>query len=296
MLSTGLQATIQDNGRPGHGHLGVPRAGAMDRLALAQANRLVGNPPDTAAVEFLLGGLTVRFTEAVSFCLAGAPVAAYLNSAPVSRNAWTYARPGDVLTAGPPAYGLWSYLAVAGGIDVEPVLSSRSTDSLSGLGPAPLAPGDLLPIGSVEGTPAVPSDVFVENVSAGQRLELGFHWGPRDDWFTGQARRMFRTATWRVSSEVNRIAARLTGPRLCHQRLDQLPTEGVHPGSIQVPPSGQPLVFLANHPPTGGYPVIGVLCESDLGRMAQAAPGTMVTMRVTRSGGRTRRPNEEGSR
>ncbi|GLY69893.1 allophanate hydrolase [Amycolatopsis taiwanensis] len=295
VLSPGPQATIQDGGRSGHGHLGVPRAGAMDPLALSQANRLVGNPAETAAIEFLLGGFTIRFTEAASFSLTGAPVAAYLGPTPVSRNRWTYARPGDALTAGPPAYGLWTYLAVAGGIDVPPVLSSRSTDSLSGLGPPPLAPRDVLPVGSGGGTPAVPSDVFVENASAGRRLELSFHWGPRADWFTEETCRTFRTATWRVSSEVDRVAARLTGPRLPHQCLEQLPTEGVHPGSIQVPPSGQPLVFLANHPPTGGYPVIGVLCERDLGRMAQAAPGTMVSMRATRAGDGTRRMNKEGS-
>jgi biotin-dependent carboxylase-like uncharacterized protein len=283
VLATGPQATVQDGGRSGYGHLGVPRAGAMDPLALAQANRLVGNPPDAAAIEFLMGGFALRFTEAVAFSLAGAPAPAWLGRAPVPRNAWTYARPGDVLTSGRPAYGLWTYLAVAGGVDVPPVLSSRSTDSLSGLGPAPLASGDVLPTGPCRGAPSMPSDVFVENASAQPLLELGFHWGPRDDWFTAAARRTFVTTTWQVSTEVNRIAARLTGPRVEHSRHDQLPTEGVHPGSIQVPPSGQPLVFLANHPPTGGYPVIGVLHEADLGRMAQAAPGTMVTMRVART-------------
>ncbi|MGW3471607.1 5-oxoprolinase subunit C family protein [Saccharopolyspora sp. NPDC000995] len=282
VLTPGPQATVQDGGRAGCGHLGVPRAGAMDPLALAQANRLVGNRPDAAAIEFLLGGLAVRFTEPVGFSLAGAPVPAYLGTMPVPRNTWTYARAGDVLTTGQPAYGLWTYLAVAGAIAVPPVLSSRSTDSLSGLGPPPLRLGDVLPIGSCRGTPGTPSDVFVENSSSSARLDLEIHWGPRDDWFTDEARRTFVTATWLVSTEVNRIAARLTGPRLDQSRHDQLPTEGVHPGSIQVPPSGQPLVFLANYPPTGGYPVIGVVSEPDLGRMAQAAPGTMVTMRAAR--------------
>jgi biotin-dependent carboxylase-like uncharacterized protein len=282
VISTGLQATVQDGGRNGYCHLGVPRAGAMDPLALAQANRLVGNPQETAAIEFLMGGLTVRFTASVGFSLTGAPVPARLGRVPVLRNTWTYARPGDVLTTGRPLYGLWTYLAVRGGIDVPPMLSSRSTDSLSGLGPPPLATGDVIPIGPGSGTPCTPSDVFTENASAGSRIELGFRWGPHHDRFTDGACRTFATTTWMISTEVNRVAARLTGPRLEHRRHDQLPTEGVHPGSIQVPPSGQPLVFLANHPPTGGYPVIGVVCEPDLGRMAQAAPGTMVTMRVVR--------------
>jgi biotin-dependent carboxylase-like uncharacterized protein len=278
-MRPGLRATVQDGGRVGHGHLGVPRAGAMDGLALAQANRLVGNPSMASAIEFMLGGLTIRFQRSAAFALTGAPVAASLGRRPVPLNTWVYARPGEVLSTGRTCYGLWSYLAVAGGIEVPTVLASRSTDTLSGLGPPPIAAGDVLLVGDRRGSPHTPADVFTTNATPARRIELRFRWGPRDDWFSSESRRVFVSATWTVSSDVDRIAARLTGPALVHSRKDQLPTEGVHLGSVQVPPSGQPLVFLANHPPTGGYPIIGVLHEDDVGRMAQAAPGTQVVLR-----------------
>ena len=283
ILRTGPQATVQDTGRGGLGHLGVPSAGAMDLRALGQANRLVGNSPEAAAIESLLGGLSVRFTTDVCFAITGAPVVADVQGRPVDRNTWTYARSGEVLAVpGRPLYGLYSYLAVAGGVDVAPVLTSRSTDSLSGLGPPALTAGDLLPIGTERGVPSEPGDVLVETATPDRALEVRFSWGPRHDWFTTAARSRFASARWAVSSEVNRIAARLTGPRLDLTREDQLPTEGVHPGSVQVPPSGQPLLFLANHPPTGGYPVIAVVCDQDLPRISQAPPGTMLTMRPVR--------------
>src|SRR5690606_3638711 len=194
----------------GFGHLGVPRAGAIDLRALGQANRLVGNPVDTAAIEFLLGGLSVRFATDACFALAGAPVTADLQGRPVDRNAWTRARAGDILAVpGRAAFGMASVLVVAGGIGVEAVLSSQSTDSLSGLGAAPLAAGDLLPIGSARGIPAEPSDVLLEATSPDRALEVHFYWGPRDDWFTEEARAMFASTRWVVSAEVNRIAARL---------------------------------------------------------------------------------------
>ncbi|MBC3191083.1 biotin-dependent carboxyltransferase family protein [Pseudonocardia sp. C8] len=283
IVRTGPQATVQDAGRVGHGHLGVPRAGAMDLRALEQANRLVGNPPGTAAIEILLGGVAIRFHADVSFALTGAPLVATLHGRPVHRNAWTYARRGEELVVcGRPLFGLYSYLAVAGGIAVEPVLSSRSTDSLSGLGPPALAAGDVLPIGSERGVPSEPGDVLLETASPDTVLDVRFQWGPRSDWFTGAARARLASTRWTISNEVNRIAARLTGPALEYARTDQLPTEGVHPGSVQVPPSGLPLLFLANHPPTGGYPVIAVVCERDLPRIAQAPPGTILSMRPVR--------------
>jgi allophanate hydrolase subunit 2 len=164
-----------------------------------------------------------------------------------------------------------SYLAVAGGIDVEPVLGSRSTDTLAGLGPAKLAKGDTLPVGTAGG---VAHDVPDAPAGPTGDLELGVRLGPRDDWFVPGE--LFRSA-YTISPVSNRVGARLSGPALTRARDGELPSEGVVLGSVQVPADGQPLVFLADHPTTGGYPVIGVV--DDVTPLAQARPGTTVRFR-----------------
>ena len=278
VLAPGMQATVQDMGRVGYGHLGVPRAGAMDPLSLSLANRLVGNSASAAGIEFLMGNFQVRFLTSVSFALTGAPVEAYLDGRTIDRNVWAYASAGQILNAGRPLFGLRTYLAVAGGIDVKPVLSSRSTDSLSGVGPAALAVGEFLPVGVDTGEPQTPVDVVIETWTPASCLNLYFRWGPRQDWFTEESRWLFTAAAWEVSTETNRIATRLVGPTIEYSADRQLPTEGVHLGSVQIPRSGQPIVFLANHPPTGGYPDIGVVRAIDVVRLAQATPATRVRM------------------
>lgn len=276
IIRTGMQATVQDRGRRGFGYLGVPEAGAMDPISLALSNRLVGNPDDAAAVEFLLGNFEVRFRCQRAFAVSGAPVGLRLNGKPVPFAQWHLAKTGDVLVADSATYGLRSYLAVAGGIAVEPVLGSRSTDTLSGLGPNPLRPGDMLPIGTPDREgPFVPAGVSTVSRPAAE-IYVGFRWGPRDDRFTQQARETLTRSVWSISHEVDRIAARLLGPPLQFACTDELPTEGLALGSIQVPPSGQPILHLANHPPTGGYPVIGVVARDDVTVIAQCGQGTRI--------------------
>lgn len=281
IVSPGLQATIQDLGRSGYGHLGVPTAGAADRDSLTLANRLVGNAEGAAAIEFLLGGFEIEFGCARVFALTGAPVAASLDGRPVAHNSRLFAGPGQRLRARGPVFGLRTYLALAGGIAVPEVLGSRSTDSLSGIGPAPLAPGDTLPLGRPTGTaPACDIAIPWTTCSPNTMLEVRFHWGPREGWFDPETRALFAATRWQVSSEIDRIAARLLGPSLRYPTGRQLPTEGLHLGSVQVPASGQPIVHLANHPPTGGYPVIGVVHTDDVARIAQSPPGTVLRLRA----------------
>jgi biotin-dependent carboxylase-like uncharacterized protein len=259
--STGL-ATIQDLGRPGHAHLGVPPSGALDPEALKLANRLVGNPPGTAGIE-VVGRLRVRSTRPVTVAVTGAPGPA---SGPLFAPV-----PVRDFTIGYAQRGLRRYLAVAGGIAVEAALGSRSTDILSGLGPPPLKAGDALPLGP----PGEPSIVdWVPQSVPSEEIELGITFGPRDDLFddaTGLLRWAYHIGV------ADRIGARLEGPPL--SRADLRESEPVVTGAIQVPPDGQPLIFLNDHPTTGGYPVIAVVDGVDMPRLAQAGPGTPVRFR-----------------
>ncbi len=187
---------------------------------------------------------------------------------------------GALLSVGTAVSGVRSYVGVSGGVAVEPVLGSRSTDLLSGLGPPPLTDGTVLPLG----TPTAPHarvDV-VPQPRPPAELVLRVTLGPRDDWFTTAAIRTLTTHTYRVSSASNRIGLRTEGPALERARPGELPSEGMVLGAIQVPPDGRPVVFLADHPTTGGYPVIAVVRPTDLPATAQAVPGTPVRFLVVR--------------
>jgi biotin-dependent carboxylase-like uncharacterized protein len=270
VLRAGPLTTVQDLGRPGYGHLGVPRSGALDVPALRLANDLVGNPASAAGLETTLLGCRLRFSDARRVAVTGATAAVRVDGSPVSG---VFDVPADgVLDIGRATAGVRSYLAVAGGIDVEPVLGSRSTDTLSGLGPARLADGMVLPLGSANVSSVRNSPV--PELSGSGELLLGVRLGPRDDWFVASS--LF-AGVYRISPVSNRVGARLSGPGLIRVRDGELSPEGVVLGAIQVPADGQPLIFLADHPTTGGYPVIGVI--DDVTPLAQARPGTTVRFR-----------------
>lgn len=264
VVDPGPLATVQDLGRAGYAALGVPRSGAFDRAALRLANRLVGNPDGSAAIEVTLGGLAVRLSRPATVAFTGAPCAGAPDwGVPLSLPG------GATVRLAPPTRGLRSYLAVRGGIVVAPVLGSRSTDTLSGIGPAPLRAGDALPVGVVDG-PLV-------GASAAEPVRppvLHLRFGPRDDWFTAAARAALLDAAWTVRPECDRVGVRLDGPVLDRARAGELPSEPTLPGAVQVPPDGRPIVFGPDAPVTGGYPVIGVV--TDLDAAAQLRPGDSV--------------------
>lgn len=267
VVAAGVLTTVQDRGRVGWAHLGVPRAGALDRPALDLANRLVGNPSDAAGLETVLGGLVVRNAGPGRWAaLAGA-------GGPVLR--WWAS--GTELRVPAPATGVRTYLAVAGGIDATPVLGSRSTDTLAWLGPPRVTDGAVLPLGRPVGEPA-PADV----PPAGRVDALRLVPGPRADWFAPDALDRLCATAWTVQPDSDRIGLRLAGPPLERARSGELPSEGMVLGAVQVPPDGQPVVFLADHPPTGGYPVIGVVHPDDLWWCAQRRPGETVRFAVVR--------------
>ncbi|MET8305542.1 biotin-dependent carboxyltransferase family protein [Micromonospora sp. NPDC005173] len=272
VLRAGPLTTVQDLGRPGWAHLGVPRSGALDPAALRLANRLVGNPERAAGLEITLTGCVLRLTRATTVAVTGAEVPVRAGDRPGDAGRPLTVPAGTVLRIGPARRGVRSWLAVAGGIDVPPVLGSRATDTLSGLGPPPLRDGDRLPLGEPFGEPA-PVDLTV-GPAPPPELHLTLRPGPRDDWFTPTALDRLLGAAYTVSPVSNRVGARLAGAPLPRAVAGELPSEGIVLGAVQVPADGQPLIFLADHPTTGGYPVIGVV--TDVTPLAQARPGTTV--------------------
>lgn len=275
VVRPGLLTTVQDLGRPGYAHLGVPRSGALDGPALVAGNRLLGNPDGAAGLETTLVGVAVRAEVATTMAVTGAAARVSVDGTEVPFATAFEVPAGALIDVGRAETGVRSYLTFAGGVTVAPVLGSRSTDTLSGLGPPPLRAGFVLPVGRPTGTPGASSPVATSD--AGAPLPIRLRLGPRHDWFTVTARDQLFAEPYTLSVKSNRVGARLTGPTLSRAIGMELPSEGIVLGAVQVPPDGQPLVFLADHPTTGGYPVIGVVESADLPLLAQARPGAVVT-------------------
>ncbi|HSR87299.1 MAG TPA: urea amidolyase family protein [Streptosporangiaceae bacterium] len=290
VLQPGPLATVQDLGRAGLAHLGVPGSGAADTASLRLANDLVGNEADAACVEVTLGRLAMRFDCDAVVAVTGAStpirVSSVAGDREVSASTAFTVPAGSVVRLGAPTTGLRSYVGIAGGIGVRPVLGSRSTDCLSGLGPSPLRTGEWLPLNrrrsGPEETRALRPRAADPAGSAAGPVELRVIAGPRDDWFTAAALGGLANGTYVVSPASNRTGLRLTGPELRRKRPGELPSEGVATGSLQVTHDGQPILLLADHPTTGGYPVIAVVAAADIGRAAQLRPGQQIRFRVSR--------------
>jgi len=283
VLATGPLVLVEDAGRPGLAAVGVGRSGAADRTAHRLGARLVGHPQDRAALEVLLGGLVVRARGRVTVAVTGAPAPVTLDGRVVAHAALVDVPDGATLFLGMPVTGLRTYLTVRGGIDVPPVLGSRSTDTFSGLGPAPVQVGDVLPVG-VPGAdfPTVDHAAYSPGNPEGATV-LEVLSGPRADWVGGWATGLggLLDVDRQVSGDSDRVGLRLSGSPVKRAAawLDvELPSEGVVRGAVQVPPGGEPVVFLADHPVTGGYPVVGVLTASSCDRAAQLRPGETVRL------------------
>lgn len=291
---TGLQALIQDGGRAGLARLGVSPSGALDRSAMRAANRIVGNPVDTPVVESLLGGLRLRSHGAITLGLSGAELDLLVDTAQGHQFAVAATSPialddGDCLVLGMARAGVRCYIAVRGGWELEPVLGSCASDTLSGLGPPPLRAGQIIPVNktiSARGLCAVelPAEAGSPLPQAGDCVTLDIIPGPRDDWFTAEALELLQTQPWQVSAQSNRIGIRLEGAQaLTRSVAGELLSEGTVTGAIQVPANGQPVLFLADHPVTGGYPVIATLAAHHLDLAAQIPVGCFIRFKITRS-------------
>jgi len=276
-------ALFQDLGRIGYAEQGVGEAGAMDRGAAMAANLCLGNPRDAAVVEILFGGFAVRTDRPVTLAATGAPCPLIIRAPDGSKTEAPFARPfaldaGDQLELGMPERGMYSYLGLRGGFEVPLTLDSASTDTLSRIGPAPLHVGDyLLPANrpALAVDPAPPTPAVLP--SREEVVTIDIIPGPRTDWFTQAGFDALTSQDWLVTPESSRIGIRLSGTMPIERRDDdELISEATAKGAIQVPHSGQPVLFLADHPLTGGYPVIAVVAPHHLDLAAQTPVGARI--------------------
>ncbi len=278
VLDPGLLTTVQDGGRSGRRRLGVAAAGPMDVRSHRAANRALGNAPDAAALESAVAGPTLRFLAPIRFAVAGADLGAILERAdlgawPVPPRASVMARPGNVLTFAGRRSGCRAYVALGGGVAVPEVLGSRATDLGAGFGGVAgraLRGGDLLSVDSSRGTAReVDASQWVATDTPTVRVVLG----PQDDHFGDAARQTFLSATYSVVATSDRVGCRLAGPPVAHRGPAEIVSDGMVPGSVQVPPDGQPIVMMADAPTAGGYPKIATVATADLPLLAQLLPG-----------------------
>lgn len=285
VVSPGLQLLVQDRGRPGLAGLGVPASGAADRVALRDANRAVGNHPDAAVLEGI-GPIGLRFHGAGVAVVAGAVTELAVVGADGRVRGIRHGAPfavagGDVLEAGPPSRGLRFTIAVRGGIRMPEELGSLSADTLSGIGPAPLRAGDIVPVGDAAARAVEPDPLPRELPASGELVVLDMTLGPRADWFEPDAVRLLSAQEWLVTPRSDRVGIRLRGEHPLTRAVgDELPSEGVADGAIQVPADGQPVLFLPDHPTTGGYPIIGALTDAARDVAGQLPPGARIRFRV----------------
>lgn len=288
ILDPGLQALLQDLGRPGHAGQGVAASGAMDRGSLRAANRLVGNPAGSACIEIAQGGFEFVSRGDSTVAVTGADSPLTLTSAEgrswsVPRQAPLALADGDRLRVGEARAGVRSYVAVRGGFDRAPVLGSFAFDTLAQVGPPPLMTGDRLPVrpvtrGAVVGLPEEPG---ADLPRADDTVTLDVMLGPRTDWFTPAAVECFTQQTWTVTPQSDRVGLRVKGAQPLERAIvAELPSEGTARGAIQIPPSGQPVLFQADHPLTGGYPVIACIAPWHLDLAGQIPIGARIRFHV----------------
>jgi len=288
VLAGGPLATVQDLGRTGQRASGIASAGPMDRVALQLGNLLVGNAEDKAGIEIAASGFSIRFEQDTWFALTGADCSARLDDTLILPWWTAPARKGQILTLQAPARGVFAYLTFAGGIDVKPVIGSRSTDlkgGFGGIGGRALATNDVLPLGH----PSRPR----------RMADTGFGLRPREtrppvkgvirrpvtlrtmpaaeyNVFVPESRQTFWNTNWAIQRDSNRVGYRLSGTALQFSEPCELFSHGILPGVVQVPPSGQPVVQMVDGNTCGGYPKIGVIVSADLSRLAQVLPGETV--------------------
>lgn len=299
VLRAGPSALVQDLGRPGYASLGVTASGVADRAAAASALRAVGTDPTAALLEVLFGGLTVMTDSPAVVVVTGAAADVVVVPPNGSRRLAATGEvlrleAGAILEIGRPTAGVRAYLAVRGGIDVAPVLGSRSRDTLAGLGPPPVVAGDVLAVGDLavgpwaDGWHPAAGETAAGGAGtrgaagargAGGAVELDVIPGPRDDLFPAEAWDVL-AETGHVSGHADRVGVRIDPARPV-PRLPggEIPSEGMVRGAIQVPADGAPVVFGPDHPVTGGYPVIGVLTARSADAISQLLPGTPVRLR-----------------
>jgi KipI family sensor histidine kinase inhibitor len=283
-----MPALVQDLGRFGQAGQGVSSSGTLDQGAFRSANRVVGNPVEAAGLEIALGGFSFEVSGPTVMALTGAPCPLSIRDVtgriiqaqsyqPISLET------GDTVTLGFAPKGARSYLAFRGGLDVSPVLGSASTDTLAIVGPEPVGTGAVLAIGNPEHalSPVSLTEIPAFDCPApGETVTLDVVMGPRTDWFTERGIETLASQIYDVTPQSNRVGIRLAGAEPLERKdKAELPSEGTATGAIQVPHSGQPVLFLADHPLTGGYPVIGTVAEYHLDLAGQIPVNAKIRFR-----------------
>ncbi|PHM74489.1 5-oxoprolinase/urea amidolyase family protein [Xenorhabdus kozodoii] len=272
ILSVGLQTLFQDLGRVGQAKWGISGSGAMDKSALRSANRIVGNPSDQAGLEIVQGGFKAMAHGQMLIAITGAscPIEIKTPSGEIfSVNTYQPIdlNEGDEISLGVPVAGMRSYLSVRGGFTIPAILSSHSFDTLSNIGPAPLKINDKLAVGETSRCAAISvcETPAFDMPDKDEIVILDILFGPRTDWFTPESIDLLSKQIWQVTPQSNRIGLRLNGEcSLSRIKRQELPSEGTCAGAIQIPANGQPVLFLADHPLTGGYPVIASIADYHL--------------------------------
>jgi biotin-dependent carboxylase-like uncharacterized protein len=282
VLTPGLHTTVQDLGRIGYQALGVPVSGALDGFALRLGNALVGNPPQMAALEILYSGPTLEVAaDTVRVAVAGVGAALTIEGERGRRvDAWQSASlvRGDILQIVLGAGSVCAYLAVEGGIAVPAVLGSASTYMRGGLGGfegRSLRQGDLVPL-AIERAPERPEQRLPTPPPATGDQPIRVILGPQQEYFTEEAMATLLDAKFRISMSADRMGMRLDGPNLCHRRGWDIVSDAIATGAIQVPGSGQPILLLADHQTTGGYPKIATVISADLPAVGRRRPGDAI--------------------
>ena len=276
VLSCGPSTSVQDRGRFGLQRFGVSPAGAMDPVALAAANALVGNDPETAGIEFCMLGATFTVErDPALVAVVGAPLA--VNDAATPALTSVVVVPGDRLTVGAARGGVYACLAVAGGFLRPAEMGSLSVHRRSGIGGRPLAAGDELETGPIAGRPA---PLTLPGLPLDGEGPFRVVLGPQDDLFTPEALATFLGEPYTVTPRADRMGTRLVGPPLAHAKGFNIVSDGIVTGHVQVPGDGQPIVLMRDRQTTGGYPKIATLVSADLARFAQRPPGSVVRFRA----------------
>ncbi len=281
ILEPGLGATLQDLGRPGHASEGIAASGAADRAALQTANRLIGNAPDAAGIEITMGGLRAVASTDLWLAVAGGWGDLSVDGRRVDPYTAFRVPAGAQVHVDWLTHGARAVLAVRGGLDGPRVAGSLATDTMSGLGPAPLRASDTVALAAAAPTgPIPPDDLHPWSPPAQGDLVIDLAPGPRADWVEDVGALFDRV--WTVSNAADRVGIRLDGAPLTRARTGELASEGMLPGAIQLPPDGLPVILGPDGPVTGGYPVIAVVTDASRDLLAQARPGTRIRFRHAR--------------
>ena len=275
----GAVMTVQDGGRYGYQETGIQVSGAMDQASFKKANYLVGNDETEAVLEVTLFGGMLEFTEDTIVAVTGADMGPMVDEEPVEMNCPLLIKKGQILALGMTRQGCRTYLAFAGGIDVPLVMGSRSTNlkcAFGGYGGRALKAGDVLELGKPKLSFDRVKKRRTKGIETEKIIEVRAVPGPQQEYFTEAGEKAFYSGTYTITDQSDRMGYRLKGSLVESKNGTDIISDAIPLGAVQIPPSGQPIVLLADRQTTGGYAKIAVVCSFDIPKLAQGRPGDKV--------------------